>query len=93
MEDDPKYTAKATQKKVKKWNIVQWPSQSPDLNPTEHAFHLLKTKLKAERPTDKQQLKSAALKAWQCSTKEKTPSLVMPSRLKADIVCDGFSTK
>ncbi len=50
MEDDPKYTAKATQKKVKKWNIVQWPSQSPDLNPTEHAFHLLKTKLKAERP-------------------------------------------
>jgi len=41
-------TAKATQEflKEKKWNILQWPSQSPDLNPIKHAFHLLKAKLK-----------------------------------------------
>ncbi len=72
MYDDPKHTAKVTQEflKVKKWNILKWPSQSPDLNPTEHAFHLLKTKLKAERPTNKQQLKSDAVKAWQSITKE-----------------------
>ncbi len=78
--------------KVKKWNILQWPSQSPDLNPTEHAFHLLKTKLKAERPTNKQQLKSAAVKAWQSITKEETQSLVMSmtSRLKAVVACKGF---
>ncbi len=54
--------------KVKKFNILQWPSQSPDLNPSERAFHLLKTKLKAERPTNKQQLKSAAVKTWQSIT-------------------------
>ncbi len=49
MDDDPKHTAKATQEflKVKKKNyILQWPSQSPDLNLIEHAFHLRKTKLK-----------------------------------------------
>ncbi len=64
MDDDPKHTAKATQEflKVKKWNILQWPSQCPDFNPIEHAFHLLKTKLKAERPLNKQQLMSAAVK-------------------------------
>lgn len=52
IDNDPKHTAKATQKffKAKKWNILQWPSQSPGLNPIEHAFHLLKTKVKAERP-------------------------------------------
>ncbi len=33
--------------------------QAPDFNPIEHAFHLPKTKLMAERPTNKQQLKSA----------------------------------
>ncbi|KAF7648157.1 hypothetical protein LDENG_00161210 [Lucifuga dentata] len=50
MDSDPKHAAKATQELFKaKWNILQWPSQSADFNPTEHAFHLLKKKLKAER--------------------------------------------
>ncbi len=45
------YTANATQEflMVKKRNILQWPSQSPDLNPIEYAFHLLKTKLKGRK--------------------------------------------
>ncbi len=45
------------------WSLPDWA-----------AFHSLKTKLKAERPTNKQQLKSAAVKAWKSSTKKK-PSL------------------
>ncbi len=98
MNNDPKHTAKTTQEFLKviveKWNIVQWLNQSPDFNPIEHAFPLLKTKLKAERPTNKQQLKSAAVKAWQSITKEETQSLVMymNSRFKAVIACKGFST-
>lgn len=36
--------------KVKKWYILQWPDQSPDLKPTEHAFELLNTKLNVETP-------------------------------------------
>lgn len=31
-----------------KWDILQWASQSPDLNPSEHALHLLNAKLNAE---------------------------------------------
>lgn len=34
--------------KVKKWYVLQWPDQSPDLKPTEHAFELLNTKLNVE---------------------------------------------
>ena len=65
MDNDPKHTVKATQElsRAKKWNI-QYPSQSPELKPNDHAFHLLKTKLRPERPTDQQQLKVAAVKAW-----------------------------
>lgn len=36
----------------KRWHVTQW--QSPDPNPTEHAFHLMETKLKAECPSKKQ---------------------------------------
>ncbi|CAJ0923312.1 unnamed protein product [Ranitomeya imitator] len=62
---DPKYTAKATEEffKAKNRNILQCPCQSPDLNPIEHAFHMLYAKLNKERSTNKQQLKSAAVKA------------------------------
>ncbi|KAF7653402.1 hypothetical protein LDENG_00083590 [Lucifuga dentata] len=93
MDNDPKHTAKATQ--AKKWNILRWPGSSPDLNPTEHAFHLLKRKLKAERPTNKQELKTAAVKTRQSISREETQHLVMSmsSRFQAVIDCKEFSIK
>ncbi len=70
-------------------------SQSPDLNPIEHAFHLLKTKLKGKCPKDKQELKTVAVEAWQSITRDETQRLVMSmrSRLQAVIDCKGFATK
>ncbi len=92
-----KHTAKATKEvlKGKKWTVMQWPSQSPDLNPIEHAFHLLKTKLKGKCPKNKQELKTVAVEAWQSITRDETQRLVMSmrSRLQAVIDCKGFATK
>ncbi len=66
---------------------MQWPSQSPDLNPIEHAFHLLKTKLKGKCPKNKQELKTVAVEAWQRLV------MSMRSRLQTVIDCKGFATK
>ncbi len=97
MDNDPKHTAKATKEflKGKKWTVMQWPSQSPDLNPIEHAFHLLKTKLKGKCPKNKQELKTVAVEAWQSITRDETQRLVMSmrSRLQTVIDCKGFATK
>ncbi len=97
MDNDPKHTAKATKEflKGKKWTVMQWPSQSPDLNPIEHAFHLLKTKLKGKCPKNKQEMKTVAVEAWQSITMDETQRLVMSmrSRLQAVIDCKGFATK
>ncbi len=75
--------------------LLQWPSQSPDLNPIEHAFHLLKTKLKAKCPKNNQELKTVAVEAWQSITRDETQRLVMSmrSRLQTVIDCKGFATK
>lgn len=53
MDIDPKHTVKANQDflKVKKWDIIQRPNQSPDLS--RDAFQLQKKKTKAERTTNK----------------------------------------
>uniref|UniRef100_A0A0E9WF94 Tc1-like transposase DDE domain-containing protein n=1 Tax=Anguilla anguilla TaxID=7936 RepID=A0A0E9WF94_ANGAN len=40
---------------------LNWPCHSPNLNLTEHAFHMLKRKLKASIPQNQQELKIAAL--------------------------------
>ncbi|KAG2456719.1 TCB1 transposase, partial [Polypterus senegalus] len=95
MDNDPKHTAQATQEfiKAKKWKILEWPSQSSDLNPIEHAFHLLNTKLRTERPTNKQQLKAAAIKALQSIKKEETQHLVMSMSSRLEAASKGFSTK
>ena len=92
---DSKHTAKTTKEFIrsKKWTVLDWPSQSPDLNPIEHAFYLLKRRLKGVTPQNK--LKEAALQAWKSITKEECKSLVMSMghRLDAVIACKGFATK
>ncbi len=95
MDNDPKHTAKATKEflKGKKWTVMQWPSQSPDLNPIEHAFHLLKTKLKGKCPKNKQELKTVCSRGLAEHPRDETQRLVMSmrSRLQAVIDCKGFA--
>lgn len=60
-DNDQKHIANATKKFIrgKKWKVVDWPSQSPGLNPIDKAFHSLKRRLKGETPPKQTETESS----------------------------------
>lgn len=65
-DNDPKHTSKSTKDwlKTKKWRVLEWPSQSPDLNPIEMLWGDLKRAVHARNPSNISQLKEFCVEEW-----------------------------
>jgi hypothetical protein len=94
---DPKHTAKLAQDWLRRHQIIvmMLPAKSPDLNPIENVWSLLRSRVTARRPTTKAQLEAAIITEWQSLTREDCASLVnsMPDRLEAVIEASGWHTR
>ena len=94
-DNDPKHTAKS----VKKWfrdndvDILEWPSQSPDLNPIENLWRELKTGVMARKPFNLKDLETFAKEEWANIPVETCKNLVSKykNRLEAVITNRSFS--
>ena len=72
-DNDPKHTSK----RAKKWisdnipnNVLDWPSQSPDLNPIENLFAWIKNQLKRNCPKTIGDMKTRLEEIWNSITPE-----------------------
>lgn len=96
-DNDPKHTANKTKDffKRRKVRVLEWPSQSPDLNPIEMLWTSLKSAVAHRCPRNLQELKTVCAEEWQRINPETCRNLVKgyKKRLEAVIRAKGGHTK
>ncbi len=93
----PAHTAKAT----KSWfnnhgvTVLDWPANSPDLNPIENLWGIVKRKMRNKRPKNADELKATIKATWASIPPQQCHKLItsMPRRIEAVIKAKGAPTK
>ncbi|MBN3290480.1 TCB1 transposase, partial [Polypterus senegalus] len=95
-DNDPKHTSKSTSEWLKKnkMKTLEWPSQSPDLNPIEMLWHDLKKAVHARKPSNKAELQQFCKDEWAKIPPERRKRLIASyrKRLIAVIAAKGGPT-
>ncbi len=93
----PVHTAKDT----KSWfndhvvTVLDWPANTPDLNPIENVWGIVKRKMRDTRPNNADDLKAVIKATWAFITPEQSHRLIasMPRRIYSVIHAKGGPTK
>ncbi len=93
----PAHTAKGT----KSWlndhgvTVLDWPANSPDLNPIENLWGIVKRKMRDTRPNNADELKAIVKETWASIPPQQCHKLItsMPRRIEAVIKAKGAPTK
>ena len=94
---DPKHTANSITQYLsnKQINVLNWPPQSPDLNPIENLWSILDREAKDRNVSNENDLFLCLKKAWENISSKTIQNLIssMPRRCQACIDNNGLPTK
>ncbi|ORD96694.1 TCB1 [Hepatospora eriocheir] len=95
-DNDPKHKASLTNDFFEKKEIepLEWPSQSPDMNPIENLWYFLKIKVNERRPKNMKDLEKIVEEEWYKIPKELCERLVcsLPKRVEELFKSKGRNT-
>lgn len=96
-DNDPKHSSKLVQNWLFKAGVqlIDWPSNSPDLNPIKNLWHYLKRRVEARNPKNLEQLEEMSEEEWLAIPKEfcRKLAMTMRTRCMAVIENNGWLTK
>lgn len=96
-DNDPKHTSRIVKQWIadKKINVLDWPAQSPDLNPIEHLWEELDRRIRTENYSKADNLMTSLIEEWNRIPLDRLVKLVdsMPARCAAVINSKGYATK
>ncbi|CAJ0928266.1 unnamed protein product [Ranitomeya imitator] len=96
-DNDPKHTARATKEWLRKkhFKVLEWPSQSPDLNPIENLWRELKVRVAKRKAKNITALEEICMEEWANIPTTVCGNLVKTyrKRLTSVIANKGYITK
>ena len=94
MQDNARpHTSKLVQEVLKQYQVqtIEWPAKSPDLNPIENLWAIMKRSMDVDLHADVEDLENAVIDAWNKITQHEINQLVrsFPDRLKKLVLRKG----